>query len=74
VASVSAIYRRDRLHQTPTESRRAAPLAALARLTLSGIDVHKKVLMVVVRDPMAKEEEWERGGFGNTTNGNCNLI
>jgi transposase len=34
---------------------------------VAGIDVHKKVLMVVVREPGADEERWERGKFGTTT-------
>jgi len=34
---------------------------------VAGIDVHKKVLMVVVSHPAASEQEWERGRFGTTT-------
>lgn len=33
----------------------------------AGIDVHKKVLMVVVPAPSAAEKEWEAGRFGTTT-------
>jgi transposase len=34
---------------------------------VAGIDVHKKVLMVVVSDPGQAEQAWEPGRFGTTT-------
>ena len=34
---------------------------------VAGIDVHKKMLMVVVRDPGQTEQVWEPGRFGTTT-------
>jgi transposase len=33
----------------------------------AGIEVHKKVLMMVVRGPGSAEKEWEAGRFGTTT-------
>lgn len=34
---------------------------------VAGIDVHKKVLMVVVPESGAAEQQWQRGKFGTTT-------
>lgn len=34
---------------------------------LAGIDVHKKVLMVVVHEPGTADQDWKRGKFGTTT-------
>jgi len=34
---------------------------------VAGIDVHKKVLMVVVNEPGAAEQDWNRAKFGTTT-------
>jgi transposase len=36
-------------------------------IRVAGIDVHKKVLMVVVVEPGESEPKWERGRFGTTS-------